>query len=90
MDIIIDTPVKELKQTFNCHACQKSHPDAMEAKKCFENHMGNSKSSNEKDEIKDSVEPIESVKGKLFSFRGHGKLKSMDQILNWVPLNVPA
>merc|ERR1711962_1977303 len=62
-ETIIDTPMKEVtKQAFNCHSCQKSHPDALEAKKCFENCMGKSSIEHQNDEIKDPVEPIMSDK----------------------------
>ena len=75
-ETIIDTPMKEVtKQAFNCHSCQKSHPDALEAKKCFENCMGKSSIEHQNDEIKDPVEPIMSDKGKFLS-RGQGKVKS--------------
>merc|ERR1711962_1144086 len=59
----IDTPMKEVtKQVFNCHSCQKSHPDALEAKKCFENCLGKSSVEHQNDEIKDPVEPVMSDK----------------------------
>ena len=75
-ETIIDAPMKEVKkQAFNCHSCQKSHTDALEAKKCFENCMGKSSIEHKNDEIMDSVKPIMSDKGKYLS-RGHGKLKS--------------
>ena len=66
MDILVETPMNEVKQNFNCHACQKACSDSLEAKKCFENCMGKSSIEQKKNEMPDLVENIDEVKGKIF------------------------
>jgi len=63
MDILVETPMNEVKQNFNCHACQKACSDSLEAKKCFENCMGKSSIEQKKNEMPDLVENIDEVKG---------------------------